>query len=200
MKMDNSEKIEAFFAKEHQFKEGLNILRELALKTEFQETLKWGAPVYTIDNKNVLSILSFKNHFGVWFFNGVFLSDPKNVLQNAQDGKTKAMRHWKFQSIKEINAKEVLSYFKEAIENQKKGKVLMPMRKKKEASVISKLLTQALAKNLDAKNAFNSLTPYKQREYSEYIEEAKQEKTKLSRLGKIIPMLLEGKGLNDKYR
>ena len=35
---------------------------------------------------------------------------------------------------------------------------------------------------------------------AEDIGNAKQEKTRISRLEKAIPMILEGKGLNDKYR
>ncbi|WP_236458895.1 MULTISPECIES: YdeI/OmpD-associated family protein [Flavobacterium] len=34
----------------------------------------------------------------------------------------------------------------------------------------------------------------------EYIETAKQEKTKLSRLEKIKPMIMKNIGLNDKYK
>ncbi len=45
-----------------------------------------------------------------------------------------------------------------------------------------------------------TLTPYKQRDYCEYIAEAKQQKTKESRLEKIIPMISKGQGLNDKYK
>ena len=47
---------------------------------------------------------------------------------------------------------------------------------------------------------FNEFSPYKQREFIEHITSAKQEKTQLARLEKVIPMILEGKGLNDKYR
>ena len=47
--------------------------------------------------------------------------------------------------------------------------------------------------------AFRNLTPCKQKEYCEYIDDAKQEKTKLSRIEKIKPLILENKGLNDKY-
>ena len=71
--MNTQEKIEAYFAKEQPFKEGIQLLRELALKTELNETYKWGIPVYTIDNKNVLGILAFKLHFGIWFYNGCLL-------------------------------------------------------------------------------------------------------------------------------
>lgn len=196
--MNNQEKIEAYFAKEQPFKEGIGLLRELALKTELIETYKWGIPVYTIDNKNVLGILAFKHHFGIWFYNGVFLKDPKKVLENAQEGKTKAMRHWKFSNIEDIDEAVVLSYFHEAISNQKKGLTLAPEKNK--PILMPPLLEKALGNNQALKENYESLSPYKQREYCEYISEAKQEKTKLSRLQKCIPLLEKGMGLHDKYR
>ncbi|MGB5368974.1 MAG: YdeI/OmpD-associated family protein [Flavobacteriaceae bacterium] len=198
--MDISRKTEAYFAKERPFKSGLALLRELALKTELQETFKWSTPVYTIDGKNVLGITAFKGHFGVWFFNGVFLKDPKKVLVNAQEGKTKSMRHWKFTSVDQLNQREVLSYMEEAIENQKKGLVLNTQKRPKPKMKVPLLLASALKKNELAKRNFEALPPYKQNEYSEYITTAKQEKTKLSRLEKILPMIIEGIGFNDKYR
>ncbi|MCJ7467508.1 MAG: DUF1801 domain-containing protein [Maribacter sp.] len=174
------------------------MLRALALKTELEESLKWGSPVYTLDKKNVLGLLAFKNHFGIWFFHGALLKDPKNVLQNSQEGKTKGMRHWKFSSVKEIDQKEVLAYILEAIENQKKGILLIPKKKEKGKFEIPELLKEALKVSKKTSEAFRKLTPFKQAEYAEYIIEAKQEKTKLSRLEKILPLISEGAGLNDK--
>ncbi len=198
IKMDKSEKIEAFYNKEHHFKDAIVLLRSLAKQTELEETLKWGAPVYTINNKNVLGIMAFKEHFGLWFFNGVFLKDPKGVLENAQEGKTKAMRHWKFSNIEEIDEKAVIQYLEEAIANQKEGKVL---QKEKSISIkMPVLLKEALESNPEAKKQFQLLTPYKQKEYYEYISTAKQEKTKLTRLEKSMVLILQGIGLNDAYR
>ncbi len=198
IKMDKSEKIEAFYNKEHHFKDAIGLLRSLAKQTELEETLKWGAPVYTINNKNVLGIMAFKEHFGLWFFNGVFLKDPKGVLENAQEGKTKAMRHWKFSNIEEIDEKAVIQYLEEAIANQKEGKVL---QKEKSISIkMPVLLKEALESNPEAKKQFQLLTPYKQKEYYEYISTAKQEKTKLTRLEKSMVLILQGIGLNDAYR
>ena len=196
--MNPQEKIEAYYAKEQPFKDGIGLLRELALKTEFIETYKWGIPVYTKDNKNVLGILAFKHHFGIWFYNGVFLKDPKKVLENAQEGKTKAMRHWKFSTKEDIDEAAVLSYFHEAISNQKKGLTLAPEKNK--PILMPPLLKKALNNNQALKLNYESLTPYKQREYCEYISEAKQEKTKESRLEKCISHLEKGLGLHDKYR
>ncbi len=54
--------------------------------------------------------------------------------------------------------------------------------------------------NAKVKKAFEGFTPGKQREFTEYIDQAKQEATKQKRIDKIIPMILDGIGLNDKYR
>jgi len=193
-----NELLEAYYQKEHPFRDGLQLLRSLALQTELQETLKWNSPVYTISNKNVLGIMSFKTHFGIWFFNGVFLKDPDKVLENAQDGKTKALRHWKFKSLEEIDVNRVIVYINEAIENQKKGIHLVPEKLKR--IVIPAILKDALKENIGLESTFKAFTPYKQREFCEYIGTAKQEKTRQSRLQKIIPLIEKGIGLNDKYR
>ena len=196
--MDKLEKLETYYEKEHPFKKGIGILRKIALKTEAKEDFKWSIPVYTLNGKNVFGICKFKNHFGVWFFNGVFLKDPKNVLENAQEGKTKGMRHWKFQSLEAVDEQIVLSYMKEALDNQRKG-MEVKAEKTKEV-VIPELLLSEFKKDPTLHQAFKELSPYKQKEFSKHISEAKQEKTKLRRLEKIIPMIIEGVGLNDGYR
>lgn len=198
--MNRSEKVALYFNEEHQFKNAIGVLREIALSTEVEETYKWQFPTYTIGSKNVFAICKFKNHFGIWFFNGAFLKDPKQVLQNAQEGKTMAMRHWKFQKETEIDKKMVLGYYKEAIENQKQGKVLVTVKKKPKAIAIPELLSEALKKDKMLETAFKNLSPYKQNEYCEYIQTAKQEKTKFKRLEKCITLIRAGKGLNDLYR
>lgn len=198
--MDYSEKVEAYYAQEHHFKKGIEILRNLALKANAQEFFKWQAPVYGIEGKNVFWIARFKNHFGIGFFKGVFLADPKNVLINVQKDKTMAMRHWHFKSVEEIDEKGVLAYIRESLDNQRKGLMLAPAKKKKEKIIVPDLLQNTLDKNPKANHFFKNLSHYKQKEYVEYISSAKQEKTKLSRLEKIIPMLTVGMGLNDMYR
>lgn len=188
---------DAYFEQKHTFSEGINILRDLARKTEFEETVKWGGPVYTISNKNVMMIGAFKNHFGLWFFNGAFMSDPKGVLESAQ-AKTKGMRHWKFRDVSEIDNAAVLAYMEEAIANQKKGRTVSPERKNSVG--IPVILQNALDKDPALKENFLSFSPYKQREFCEHIASAKQEKTKVSRLEKALPLIADGIGLNDKYR
>jgi len=198
--MDKSEKIANYFNEEHHYKNAIGFLRELALSTEVDETFKWQFPTYTIGGKNVFALCKFKGHFGIWFFNGVFLKDPKGFLENAQEGKTMAMRHWKFYSSEDIDKKIVSNYLKEAIENQKQGKVLAPVKKKPKKIEVPTLLKEAFKSDTGLKASFEKLTPYKQNEYYEYIQAAKQKKTRLSRLEKSRLLILGGKGLNDKYR
>ncbi|MFD0864145.1 YdeI family protein [Sungkyunkwania multivorans] len=178
----------------------INMLRAIFDTTEMIETLKWSIPTYTVNGKNVAGIGAFKSYVGIWFFQGVFLKDEKNVLINAQEEKTVALRQWRFQSIEEIAKQEkpIKAYLHEAIQNQKDGKEIKP-QKKKTASVPPELV-DAFSRDASLKIAFDKFTPFKQREFSEYIAAAKREATKLSRLEKIIPMIKDGIGLNDKYR
>lgn len=175
----------------------LILLKSIIAKTELAETTKWGGPVYVLNGKNVIGIGGFKSYFGIWFYNGVFLKDKKKVLVNAQEGVTKSLRQWRFNAIEEVNEKEVFAYILEAIENEKAGKVIRPTTKK---AVRSSELQQELDNNVTLAEAFQQFSLAKQREFHEYIEEAKREPTKLLRIEKIKPMILENIGLNDKYK
>lgn len=185
----------AYISNQTQWKEGLMLLRELILSTDLKETIKWGVPVYTLDGKNVVGIGSFKSYFGLWFFNGSFLKDDHNLL-TAQEG-TKGLRSFRFTSGEEIDPKIVLAYVEEAVQNEKAGKRIKPEKKK---LVIPDELQSWLSSRPELNEAFKELTPGKRREYAEYIDEAKREATKVSRLEKITPMILEKKGLHDKYK
>jgi uncharacterized protein YdeI (YjbR/CyaY-like superfamily) len=192
----NSEK-KHFWDKVNQWEEELLFLKSIIDKTELVETIKWGGPIYVYNKKNVIGIGGFKNYFAIWFLNGVFLKDEKKRLINAQEDKTKSLRQWRFTSKGDVNEKEVLEYILEAIENEKQGKIIKPSKKE---AIVSELLQKEIDQNPALAEAFQKFSPYKQYEFLEYIETAKQEKTKLSRIEKVIPMILGNVGLNDKYR
>ena len=185
--------------KTNQWAEELDVIKTIIAQTELVEMTKWGGPVYTVNGKNVVGVGGFKSYVGVWFFNGVFMKDEKKVLVNAQEGVTKGLRQWRFSSKEDIlkNEKLLLIYINEAITNEKAGISKKP--EKKEA-IISDLLNEEFKKDSTLAKAFEAFSPYKQREFLEYVETAKQEKTKLTRIEKIKPLILEGIGLNDKYR
>lgn len=196
--MELSKSITEFFEKNDNWRAEIDYLRNLLLSTELEESIKWGSPVYGFGSKNLIGIGAFKNYVGLWFFQGVFLEDHANKLINAQKDVTKALRQWRFTDISEMDASLILSYAEECIQNHKEGKELKPTKNKKVE--IPEELSTALKKDANLQKAFDQLSPFKQKEFSEHIGSAKREATRISRLDKAIPMIMQGKGLNDKYR
>jgi uncharacterized protein YdeI (YjbR/CyaY-like superfamily) len=196
--MPRSKNIEEYISRHPDWDKSLKHLHRLISETKLEQTIKWGQPTYTLDGKNVLSIGAFKKHFGIWFFNGALLNDPNGQLQNAQEGKTKALRQLRFSSFEEMDDKMIIDFIQQAINNQKADKEVK-IDVNREADIPPRL-EQAFSEDRDLKFHFDELTPGRQREYAEYIATAKQAATKQRRLDKIIPMIISGIGLNDKYK
>jgi uncharacterized protein YdeI (YjbR/CyaY-like superfamily) len=171
---------------------------KLFSETNLDEDIKWGLPTYSFKGKNVAGFAAFKNHFAIWFFQGSFLKDQSKVLVNAQEGKTKVLRQWRFESMADINEELILEYIHEAIQNQLKGKEV-----KIERSATYKMppvLESCLSLDDYLKSSFYKLSMSKQKDYSNYITDSKREATKVSRIEKVTPMILNGAGLHDKYK
>lgn len=66
--------------KVNDWQEELKTLRLIALETGLTEELKWGAPCYTYNNKNVLMVSALKDAATINFFKGALLEDPHNLL------------------------------------------------------------------------------------------------------------------------
>ena len=192
--------VDTYIEKHETWQSELTLLRKLAKSHNLEETIKWGAPVYALEGKNILGLGAFKSYVGIWFFQGGLLKDEANKLMNAQEGKTQAMRQWRFEITEEIqqDSETINSYIREAIANQKAGKKIKA--KVGKPLVIPTELQSALNESTKLKEAFEALNLSKKREFAEYIQLAKREETKSKRLEKITPMILEGIGLNDKYK
>ena len=176
----------------------LERLREILLSTELDEEVKWGGPCYTYDGKNVVGMAGFKSYFGLWFHQGALLKDEKKVLMNAQEGRTKALRQWRMQTDKDIKPAIIKSYVREAVKLAREGKQIAPARKK--PLVVPAELKKAFRANKPAGEQFKSMRLGLQREYADYVADAKREDTKRRRIEKILPMINKGVGLHDKYR
>lgn len=166
-------------------------------QTELTASIKWGAPVYSLDGKNVIGLGAFKNHIAIWFFQGVFLKKNTVLLVNAQEGKTRALRQIKFERNDNISNASIIPYIKEAIANQKAG---LQLKVKPKSLTIPEELVAILNGNKLLKPAFHDLSPGKQKEYAQFIAEAKKQATRTNRIKEIEPLILQGKGLNDRYR
>lgn len=196
--MKRAKSVDEYIAGVDKWQKQLVRLREILRSTDLQEGVKWGAPCYTIDGKNVVGMAGFKSYFGLWFYQGALLEDKKQVLFNAQEGKTKALRQWRMKSTDEIKPAIINSYVTEAIKLAREGRQIVADRKK--PIVVPAEPKKALWENKAAGNSFKKLRLGLQREYTEYIADAKREDTKIRRIEKILPMISAGVGLHDKYR
>lgn len=178
--------------------EELNYVKTLVEKTELTHHIKWGIDVYAYQSWNIIGIAPFKHFLGIWFYDGVFLNDSENNFINAQEGKTKALRQWRFTSLDEIKNSRLENYIHEAIQNAKAGKHWIP--EKTTTIEIPDILTKALENDNSFSSAFKALSLSKQKEFAEHIQQAKREQTQMDRLKKIKPLILGGKGLHDKYK
>lgn len=196
--MAKPENAEQYIAAHSKWKDQLFQLRELLLSCDLTEGIKWGSLVYLKDGKNLVGIAAFKKHFGLWFFQGALLKKNTELLVNAQEGKTQAMRQIKLDETSEIDFDLLKKYIDETISLHNQGKTVKLASHQKVEIPIE--LKKELDTNSELKKAFNLLTLGKQKEYSLYIIEAKREVTKQKRIEKIVPMIMSGIGLNDKYK
>jgi uncharacterized protein YdeI (YjbR/CyaY-like superfamily) len=181
-----------------EFQEIEQRLLEIIRSIELTETVKWGAPVFMHAGRNIVAVGAFKHFVSIWFYDGVFLKDSGKKLIAASEGKTKALRQWRITNLKEIDENLIRMYVAESMANAENG-IGLKAEPKAEVEMDVALL-EALDSNIILREAFNQLSKAKQREYLTYIAEAKQQATKQNRIEKVIPQILKGLGLNDKYR
>ena len=96
--------------------------------------------------------------------------------------------------------KVLLGYIKKAVELNAAGikkEAAKPKPKKK--LVVPGYFTAALSKNAKARSAFENFSPSHQREYVEWITEAKRDETRANRIATTIQWLKQGKSRNWKY-
>jgi uncharacterized protein YdeI (YjbR/CyaY-like superfamily) len=191
--------IDAYLRKAKKWQWEMTKLRAIALGCGLTEELKWGKPCYTFQESNIVLIIGFKNYCALLLCKGALLKDPKRILITAGEN-TQAARQIRFTDIREIVRIEVTlkAYLREAIAAEKAG--LKVQYKKSSAFAIPEELQKKLDEHSAFKAAFQSLTPGRQRAYVIHFSAAKQSQTRVSRIEKCLPQILEGKGLHDEYR
>ena len=185
-----------FFEDKSKWLEAYQALREIILSTKLVEELKWSSPCYTCNDHNVVLIHGFKEYCALLFMKGALMKDPNSILIQ-QSKNVQAARQIRFTSVEEIiKQKSILkSYIKEAIELEKSGaKVEL---KKTSEYTIPEEFKAALKNRSGLKSAFYKLTPGRQRAYLLYFSSAKQTKTRIDRIEKYLPKILDGKGIDD---
>lgn len=161
---------------------------------DVQETIKWKFPHF--DHHGMMcGMAAFTHHctFGFWKASLVF---DKPIAQRD------AMGHFgKITSLAELpNESELVALVRKAAELNEQGisEKRAPKRPRKPIPMPD-YFAAALQKNAKARKTFESFSPSHQREYLEWVTEAKREETRVERLKKSIAWLSEGKTRNWKY-
>ena len=171
-------------------------MRRVLAGCGMKEERKWGKPTYTVDGKNIVIMSGFKEYFGLGFFQGALLEDPKKLL--VQLGQVQAGRVMKFSSAKDIRAKAatIQAYVREAIAVEKAG---LRMKPKSTADYpVPEELTERFRRDPRFKRAFETLTPGRQRGYLHHFATAKQSATRTARIDKAMPAIFEGRGFLER--
>ncbi|HCA09645.1 YdeI family protein [Chryseobacterium sp.] len=189
-------KVNFFFDEATQWQKEFKKLRTILLNTGLEEELKWGCPCYTYHGKNIVLIHGFKEYCALLFFKGALLNDTHHILIQ-QSENVQAARQIRFTTLKEIIdlEKVIPIYVYEAVEAEKSG-IKVPMKKTKDFEMPEEFQNK-LDQNPELKEAFEGLTPGRQRAYLLHFSSAKQSKTREERIQKYIPQILVGKGLKD---
>lgn len=189
-------KIDEFLKNTIQWRDEFTLLRSIILDCDLNEELKWGVPCYTFDDKNIVLIHGFKKYCAILCIKGALLQDPESILIQ-QTKNVQAARQIRFTNIKQINNLRsiIQKYIYQAIEIEKAG--LEVNFKKDNLDSLPDELISAFKTDQSLKDAFEKLTPGRQRAYILYFTQPKQTKTKIARIEKWIPQIIAGKGLND---
>jgi uncharacterized protein YdeI (YjbR/CyaY-like superfamily) len=192
-------RVDAYIANSAEFaKPILNHLRKLAHLAcpQVEETLKWRMPHFLY--KGILfGMAGFKQHCTLHFWKGELVlggdSDKSEEGGMGQFGRITALSDLPAE-------KALLACMKKAVELNEAGvKKEAVKAKPKKKLVIPNYFTAALAKNVKARATFENFSPSHQREYVEWITEAKREETRAKRLATTIQWLTQGKSRNWKY-
>jgi uncharacterized protein YdeI (YjbR/CyaY-like superfamily) len=189
-------KVDEYLGKVKKWQDELVRLREIILDCQLVEELKWKVPCYTFNGKNIVLIHAFKEYCALLFMKGSLLNDSKNILfqqtDNVQSGRQ--IRFTNIQEIIDLEA-DLKAYIFEAIEVEKAG--LKIEYKKTEDFEMPEEFQIVLNENQEVKNAFEALTPGRQKGYLLHFSGVKQSATRSSRIENSIERILKGKGLND---
>ncbi len=189
-------KVDAFIARQTQWKPEMEKLRAISLNSGLEEAVKWGKPCYTLDDANVVLIQGFKAYCALLFMKGALVEDPDHILVKVGEN-SRIARQARFTDVAGIEAIEssLIAAIESAIAVERSGEQVDL------AATDDVVAPEEFQIAIDAdpalRSAFEALTPGRQRAYLLHFNGARQSKTRTSRVDVCIPRILDGLGLND---
>lgn len=189
-------KVDAFLDRQTRWQPEMKRLRAIALGCGLDEEIKWGKPCYVAGGNNIVLIQGFTKYCALLFFKGALLEDPGGILQKVGPNSRIGMQA-RFTDVNEIDAQTptLKACVRQAIEVERSGAEVD--LEQAEPRAVPEELQQRLDQDPALRAAFDALTPGRQRGYLIYFSDAKQSKTRSSRIEKYVPRILDGLGLHD---
>ncbi|KAA9010064.1 YdeI/OmpD-associated family protein [Histidinibacterium aquaticum] len=194
---NRARRIDVYMQKATQWRAEMEALREIVLATPVHETFKWRQPCYTYDDSNICILSSYKPGATLSFPRGALMKDPEGLLF-APGENTRAARFMRFSSVEEVAEREetLRSYLLEAIELVKSGRKV-DFEATREIDRPDELIDR-LDDDPEYREAFDGLTPGRQRSWCLHFGGAKKAETRASRVEKAREKVLSGKGWNER--
>lgn len=189
-------RVDAYIAKSADFaKPVLTRIRKLVhtVCPDVIETIKWSSPFY--EHKGILICApAFKQHCALIFWKG------KLIFEKGPNDFRKKLR--RMTSVADLPADKIITgWIKKAIEINEAGiKTPRAKPKAKAKLIVPDYFLAVLKKDKKALTTFENFSPSCQREYVEWITEAKREETRASRMKTAIEWMAKGKSRNWKYQ
>ena len=160
---------------------------------EAEETLKWGAPAFTLNGKILLGMAAFKQHAALNFWRGQEL--------RGSEAKADGMGQFgRLTSLADLpDDAELDSLFREAADLSRTAPAPRQPKPVRAEPEMHPAFAEALAATPAAADFFARSAPSCRREYLEWIADAKRDETRAKRIAKAVEQLAEGKKLNWKY-
>ena len=162
---------------------------------EAEETIKWSAPGFTLNGKILLMMAAFKQHAALNFWRG----------QEIGDGSPKAGAMGQFGRLTTVSDLPPDDQLDSMLREAAALAATAPAPRKtkhepKPAPGMHPEFAAALAKSPKAKAVLDGFPPSAQRDYLEWISEAKQDATRAKRIATAVEWLEEGKRRHWKYQ
>ncbi len=162
---------------------------------EVEETIKWSFPHFDYHGL-MCGMAAFKQHcaLGFWKAKLIFPGyDPADREEMGSFGKIRTIADLPDEAT-------LIAHARKAAELNARGVKLPAKPREKRAPIdVPDYFLAALKTNAKARKTFEAFSPSHQREYIEWLTEAKREKTRQQRLATALDLMAQGKSRNWKY-
>ncbi len=176
--------------------DGLNSLRRICLDMGLEETVKWAHPCYVHAGRNIAIFGAFRGDFRLSFMNPGLLRDTEGVLEpQGPNSQTPSMI--RFTAVGQVGGMEptIRAYLRQLIDHAEAG--TKPPKAEREIDMPDEL-TEALDADPELAEAFQALTPGRQRSYMFNLNQTKQSATRVARIEKFRERIIAGKGALER--